>query len=138
MLSKHYQTDPNAAKARTTDAEEAKKIMLKSFGGKAAARTLEKKEKMRLNLDIVKDQLDKTMNDTMPEASDAADGVKDAFDEAQAERELSLKSIMPKLNETATRLEDVYRLSDLIDEDLLRRMDSDALAVLGTERADLP
>lgn len=136
LLSKHYQHDAAATTDRTTDTQQAYKIMLKSFGGKAANRMLEKKDKMRLNVDVVKEQLDKTIQAEPADTTGTAE--RDAFDDAIAEREEVMKTILPKMNIEATRVEEVYQLTDLIDEDLLARMNDDALAVLRAERADLP
>lgn len=147
MLGKHYQVDPaelaaSQPKVNNAESAQAYKTMLKSFGGKAANRMLEKKEKMRVNVDVVREQLDKTMNEslsaTVVDGNDGDVAAKDAFDVAQAEREETIRAMVPKLNEQAKRLEDVYRLGDLIDSGLLKNMDSDAVAVLNTDLADLP
>lgn len=39
----------------------ARRILFKDFGGKKAMKVLDRKEKMKVNVDIVKDQLDKTL-----------------------------------------------------------------------------
>lgn len=144
LLGKHYLPDPTALRT-AIDKEAAMRVLLKSFGGKVANRLLERKEKMRLNVDVVKENLNKTVNETTALKLNATNGAgdddeeaKDAFDVAQTEREDALKSMVPQLNEQAKRLEDVYRLTDLIDEGLLRAMDEDALAVLQTDISDLP
>lgn len=41
--------------------ESARRILFKDFGGKKAMKVLERKEKMKINVDVVKDQLDKTL-----------------------------------------------------------------------------
>lgn len=41
--------------------ESARRILFKEFGGKKASIVLDRKEKMKINVDIVKDQLDKTL-----------------------------------------------------------------------------
>lgn len=41
--------------------ESAKRILFKDFGGKKALKVLDRKEKMKVNVDVVKDQLDKTL-----------------------------------------------------------------------------
>lgn len=41
--------------------ESARRILFKDFGGKKAMKALERKEKMKVNVDVVKDQLDKTL-----------------------------------------------------------------------------
>lgn len=137
LLGKHYLPDPTALRAGI-DRDAAMKVMLKSFGGKAANRLLDRKEKMRLNVEVVRENLNKTVNEVNSNLSVAGNDTKDAFDVAQTEREDALKSMLPQMNEQAKRLEDVYRVTDLIEEGLLRAMDEDALAVLQTDVADLP
>lgn len=41
--------------------ESARRILFKEFGGKKAMKVLDRKEKMKVNVDAVKDQLDKTL-----------------------------------------------------------------------------
>lgn len=41
--------------------ESARRILFKDFGGKKALKVLDRKEKMKINVDVVKDQLDKTL-----------------------------------------------------------------------------
>lgn len=41
--------------------ESARRILFKEFGGKKAMKVLDRKEKMKVNVDVVKDQLDKTL-----------------------------------------------------------------------------
>lgn len=46
----------------TMSSEGAKRLMLKDFGGKKALLVLDRKEKMKVNVDVVKDALDKTLS----------------------------------------------------------------------------
>lgn len=41
--------------------ESARRILFKDFGGKKAIKVLDRKEKMKVNVDVVKEQLDKTL-----------------------------------------------------------------------------
>lgn len=41
--------------------ESARRILFRDFGGKKAMKVLDRKEKMKINVDAVKDQLDKTL-----------------------------------------------------------------------------
>lgn len=45
--------------------ESARRILFKEFGGKKAMKVLDRKEKMKVNVDVVKDQLDKTLMGTL-------------------------------------------------------------------------
>lgn len=41
--------------------ESARRLLFKEFGGKKAMKVLDRKERMKINVDVVKDQLDKTL-----------------------------------------------------------------------------
>lgn len=43
------------------NSESARRILLKDFGGKKALKVLDRKEKMKVNVDAVKDQLNRTL-----------------------------------------------------------------------------
>lgn len=66
LMSYHYN---NCGKKKTetpTDqssmsSESARRLLFKEFGGKKAMKVLDRKEKMKINVDVVKDQLDKTL-----------------------------------------------------------------------------
>lgn len=45
----------------TLNPESARRILFKDFGGKKAIKVLDRKEKMKVNVDVVKEQLDKTL-----------------------------------------------------------------------------
>lgn len=134
LKSKHYDESNVPSKLSIRTAEQARKTMMTSFAGKAANRNLERKERMRINVDIVKGQLDKTMNDTLPSALPE----KDDFDISMAEREEQQKAMLPKMNAAASKIDEIYELTDLISMDLLNRLESDAIEVLKTERTELP
>lgn len=65
-MSYHYN---NCAKKKvestsefsSMSSESARRILFKDFGGKKAMKVLDRKEKMKINVDVVKDQLDKTL-----------------------------------------------------------------------------
>lgn len=59
--------------------------------------------------------------------------MEDEFDKKRLMGELFLESRIPKLNKTAVTINEIYQLSDLIDDSLLNRMDEEALAVLNIE-----
>lgn len=59
--------------------------------------------------------------------------MEDEFDKKRLMSELFMESRVPIVNKTATTLNETYRLTDLIDESLLNRMDEEALAVLNIE-----
>lgn len=67
LLSYHYKncakkkTETSTDQAQSMSSESAKRLLYKEFGGKKAMKVLDRKEKMKINVDVVKDQLDKTL-----------------------------------------------------------------------------
>lgn len=68
MLSYHYNTVVKRESKTYTGltSESAKRLLFKDFGGKKALKVFERKEKMKVNVDVVKDQLDKTLQGNIP------------------------------------------------------------------------
>lgn len=65
LMSHHYNSckqKKNSSNDRSyMSSESARQILFKDFGGKKAMKILDRKEKMKVNVDAVKDQLDKTL-----------------------------------------------------------------------------
>lgn len=66
LLSYHYNNcalkkTQSTGEFSSMSTESARRILFKDFGGKKAMKVLERKEKMKVNVDVVKDQLDKTL-----------------------------------------------------------------------------
>lgn len=66
-MSYHYNNcgEPKVETSNDTSThlstESARRLLFKEFGGKKAMKVLDRKEKMKINVDVVKDQLDKTL-----------------------------------------------------------------------------
>lgn len=54
----------------------------------------------------------------------------DEFDRAKEQQDLVLGELVPKMNKEATKLVDVYNLTDLIDSDTLGSLNDEAINVL--------
>lgn len=66
LMSHHYNTCCKPKMDLSSDQshmskESARRILFRDFGGKKAMKVLDRKEKMKINVDAVKDQLDKTL-----------------------------------------------------------------------------
>lgn len=66
LLSYHYNNCSKkkidvAPEQSSMTTESARRILFKEFGGKKAMKVLDRKEKMKVNVDVVKDALDKTL-----------------------------------------------------------------------------
>ncbi|KAJ6639892.1 hypothetical protein Bhyg_12639, partial [Pseudolycoriella hygida] len=109
--------------------QEIQKTSLDAFGSKRAKRMWGQKVKNDYNADLVKDQLEATL----AEHQNKEPEVEDEFDKRRLLGEMYLESRVPKVNKTATTINEVYELSNLVDESLFNRMDEEALAVLNIE-----
>lgn len=62
----------------------------------------------------------------------------DEFDKVKEEQDQILEEMVPKMNKEATKLVDVYNLSELIGQDVFDSLKNDAINVLKTKPDDLP
>lgn len=169
LMSHHYNTCCKQKMNLSSDQshmskESARRILFRDFGGKKAMKVLDRKEKMKINVDAVKDQLDKTLlgwlkdkntiyahiilyeclniviNITFLKLDIGQSGSKqkDEFDREKEEQDHILKELVPKMNKEATKLIDVYNFKDLIDDDVWESLNEEALDVLRTNFQDLP
>lgn len=160
MLSHHYDYEKKEA-PQTRTKEDYKMMLLKNFGGKNAQRSLYKQQRMALNIDVVKDQLNKTVAGKLifPVSNfqifvicfilflgiadvkiedESKKNVEDTFAIKKIEQEEYLKSMIPPVNRNAKTLSEVYNVTDLIDPILFDRMDEEAHALLKTPFSDIP
>lgn len=62
----------------------------------------------------------------------------DEFDRAKEQQDLVLEEVVPKLNKEATKLVDVYNLTDIIDLEILDSLNDEAISVLKASPDVLP
>lgn len=62
----------------------------------------------------------------------------DEFDRAKEQQDLVLEEVVPKLNKEATKLVDVYNLTDIIDVEILDSLNDEAISVLKASPDVLP
>lgn len=132
--------------------EGAKRILFKDFGGKKALQVLDRKEKMKVNVDVVKDALDKTLLGETPHrkfivrmlycycstefTNSLLSTEEDEFDKAKILQDRHLEEIVPKMDKAAQKLIDVYKLTDLIESETLECLNEEAVSVLKTNPED--
>lgn len=67
LMSYHYnncgkqKVDTSSENNTSMSTESARRLLFKEFGGKRSMKALDRKEKMKINVDIVKEQLDRTL-----------------------------------------------------------------------------
>lgn len=62
----------------------------------------------------------------------------DEFDKAKIQQDQILEEMVPQMNKDATKLVDVYKLTDLIENEVLDSLSEEAVTVLKTSAEDLP
>lgn len=122
VLSEHYVTPQQQSDTLPID---VRSLLYKNFGSKSAARAMDKKEKTQFNVDILKDKLDTSV-------LDVDDSV--LMDESVAVDE----EIRPVQNKDATKVEDLYKVEEIIPKKILANLEKPALALLETKPIHLP
>lgn len=123
-----------------TSAELQKKIdnpmksLLKDFGSKKSVTSFDRKEKMKVNLDIAKEQLATTINDI----SDPTDIHEDIFDKLKMKGDLTLSSITPPINKEAKTIDQLYTLNQIISQDMLDGLEKATIKLLKTGIDEIP
>lgn len=72
------------------------------------------------------------------EINNQTEDAEDKFDLAKIEQDQQLEDMVPKMNKEATKLQDVYKINDLLEADVLKSLDEDAVKLLKTPMKDLP
>lgn len=108
------------------DAENDKIIMLnRQFGSKKAKRKTEQYERMKINVDSVKEQLEETVSNVEVDRSDLSVEL--------TESDNVLNTALPPCNRDATIVTDVYNAYDIIPEEILETLYTKAKEILDDE-----
>lgn len=123
VLSEHYVEPQQESDTRAID---VRSLLYKNFGSKSAARAMDKKEKTEFNVDILKDKLDTSVFDVdesvlMDESTVAGDD-----------------EIRPVRNKEATKVEDLYKVDEIIPKKILANLEKPASTLLETKPIHLP
>lgn len=110
-----------------TDQIAAKKKFIQEFSGSKAKRLMDNREKMNISLDVIKDGLETTIEQTI---------IKE--DETETQRETYVELISPKFNKNADSIGDIYDINELVPNDLLDKISDVAEAVFKASSDELP
>lgn len=123
VLSEHYVVPQHQSDTRAID---VRSLLYKNFGSKSAARAMDKKEKTEFNVDILKDKLDTSVLDV---------------DESILVDESTMNiddQIRPVQNKEATKVEDLYKVEEIIPKKIMSNLEKPALTLLETKPIHLP
>ncbi|EDW23918.1 GL23660 [Drosophila persimilis] len=114
--------------------EHAAKKLLKEYGGRKASRLVDNREKMMVNVEVVRQDLDETVQ-ASPQNDDEEDKT---LADVSASNEEYLATIVPKFDKTATKISEVFDVEDVVPANLLERLDEEAKVVYATPLEALP
>lgn len=115
--------------------EHATKKLLKEFGGRKASRYVANNEEMMVNVDVVRKELDETVQSSVRHEEGEDD---DTLPEVNANNAEYLATIVPKFDKTATKVSDVYDIVDVVPQSLLDRLEEEAKSVYDAPLETLP
>lgn len=112
---------------------DAKKVLLKEFGGKKAQASYERSKKSVPNIQVLEDALDQQLN-----AIDDNMFEKDIFDQSQQERECFQNTIFPEIDTSSgSGVRDVFTAKKLLGENILDHLCDVAIQVLQTDPEEI-
>ncbi|XP_034489248.1 uncharacterized protein LOC117792993 [Drosophila innubila] len=115
--------------------EHATKKLLKEFGGRKASRFVANNEEMMVNVDVVRKELDETVQSSVRHEGEEDD---DTLPEVNANNAEYLATIVPKCDKTATKVSEVYDVVDVVPQSLLDRLEEEAKSVYTAPLETLP
>lgn len=116
-------------KGKSLSDEITKLTLLKKYGGRKASRYIKDQETMRMNITIVQNDLEATVEDSNIQENDAEDKV---------DNTVYFDKIRPIFNAEADKLNEVYKVEDVVPKELLDRLDEEAKTVYQTQVDQIP
>ncbi|XP_017480358.1 PREDICTED: uncharacterized protein LOC108369702 [Rhagoletis zephyria] len=127
-LSNHIYNTLEQKPLPTLTAEHTKAVLMKQFGGRKAARFAANQETNKINVDVLRNDLENTVRET-----DLNGQV-----EEKPNTEHNFDILRPKFNKDAKKLEEVYNVHDIVPGELLDRLDEESKVVYSTPVDKLP
>ncbi|KAH8349086.1 hypothetical protein KR084_005161 [Drosophila pseudotakahashii] len=137
LMSNHIykQLERQGQRVPMLSKEHASKKLLKEFGGRKASRFVDNREQMKVNVEVVRQDLDETVKLSTTLNGDEED---DSLADVSVSNEEYLASIVPKFDKEAIELDGVYDVKNLMPSGLLERLDEEAKVVFSTPAQTLP
>ncbi|KZC10710.1 hypothetical protein WN55_02196, partial [Dufourea novaeangliae] len=111
----------------TTDERIA--ILNKQFGSKRVKRRTEQFEKMKVNVDSIKEQLEQTVSNVEIDRMDLSTQLPD--------NDYITNTALPECNRDATNVKDVYNVYDIIPQNMLETLYDKATEILNKDSSSL-
>lgn len=129
LISDHYSEVPPTAFTSERD-QQALRNSLAKYGGKNAMRAHDRINRMKMNIDVIKDQLDQTISMSTEQMK---------IEHMEEERLLDGQDegVEPSKNYDAKTVQELYNFTDLLSPDLVQELDEIAVEVLETKPGDV-
>lgn len=137
LLSNHiYEKMEKVVNRPMLSKEHATKKLLKEFGGRRASRYVANTEQMMVNVDVVRKDLDETVQSSLTNGGEDEDD--NTLPEVDTNNAEYLASIVPKFDKAATKINEIYDVENVVPQALLDRLDDEAKSVYSTPLESLP
>jgi hypothetical protein len=130
LKSTHYDIEEERTRPMPTMDKET---MLREFGGKNAIRYLDRVSRMKPNIDVVVDVLEKTVDQV-----DETLFKNDVLAMNGEDQEKLKNSIFPVVNKNAKSIREMYSLTSLIPNEVLEHLNVIAIEILKTDLDTVP
>lgn len=130
LISEHYTNVPQSIPSTEKD-ELALKHSIAKYGGKNAMRAHDRINRMKMNIDVIKDQLDQTISLSSEQMK---------LEHMEEERLLDGQDegVEPVKNYDAKTVYELYNFKDILSQELAEDMEEIVVQVLDTKPSDLP
>ncbi|XP_053970224.1 uncharacterized protein LOC128872001 [Anastrepha ludens] len=127
-LSNHIYNTLEQKPLLALTAEHTKTMLMKQFGGRKAARYAYNQENNKVNVDVLKNDLDNTVRET--------EFTNDTDEKLNTEHNFDI--LRPKFNKDAKKLEEIYDIRDIVPGELLDRLNEESKVIYSTPLDKLP
>lgn len=130
LISEHYTTLPLEIAGAEQDKQTLRYAIAK-YGGKNAMRNHDRINRMRVNIDVIKEQLDQTITMSTEQMK---------LEHMEEERLLDVQDegVEPPKNYDAKSVPELYDLRQILTQELVDELQEIATQVLDTKPEDLP
>ena len=131
MISEHYTSTPLSLPSAADEDQQMLRHSIAKYGGKNAMRAQDRATRMRVNIDVIKDQLDQTI--TM-----STEQMKQEMKEEERLLEDQDEGVEPPKNYEAKTVQEVYDVRQILTPALVNELEGVAQEVLATKPENLP
>lgn len=113
--------------------EVSRKTLLKQYGGRKATRALNGREELSMTLDVVQDELQAKVNESVLDEDDPNDTSLNMGDNSAY-----FDTIRPPHDATATNIKEVFKLNMIIPQSILDELLEDAKLIIQMDVSEIP